>query len=125
MFDIKVGLLKGKAYVTVDPEAKPVQLPPWAVLQNILPKLKEKLHKTKWEQKGSSDHVWRQLSGSTISSYEPRRQDHFASVKIQRISTSTLSRKNTSQLAGKIPIFATLDTKSGYWTKDAAFMLMM
>ena len=48
-FDSQVGLFEGEASLKVSPDAKPVQLPPRAVPQSIMPELKKELDKIQHE----------------------------------------------------------------------------
>ena len=48
-FDGQVGLFEGEVSLKLSPEAKPVQLPPRAILQSIMPQLKKELDKMEQE----------------------------------------------------------------------------
>ena len=62
-FDGQVGLFEGEAHLKVSPEAQPVQLPPRAVPQSVMPALKKELDKS---EKELSDPAQRLQSGCTI-----------------------------------------------------------
>ena len=123
-FDGQVGLFEGEAHLKLSPEAQPVQLPPRAVPQSVMPALKKELDKmeregiirpcpetTEWVhnlvvvvKKNGTLHLC--LDTRSLNRYLTRNVHYTASWEDAQHSFTN----------GQF--FSTLDPKSGYWTKQ-------
>ena len=122
-FDGNVGLFEGEVSLSVKPEAKPIQLPPRAVPQSILPKLKTELDKMEAEgiiRACPETTEWvhnlvlvTKKNGDLRLCLDPRNLNKYL-IRSVHYTASWEDAKHSFQ-NGKF--FSTLDAKSGYWTK--------
>ena len=123
MFDGKVGRFEGEADLKLSKDAVPVQVPPWAVPQSLLPKLKQELDKM--EKEGiiracpeTTDWVHNLVTvikkdGSLRLCLDPRNLNKYLTRSVHY--TASWEDVQHSFRHGKV--FSTLDAKSGYWTQ--------
>ena len=123
MFDGKVGTFEGEVQLKVSPDAKPVQLPPRAVPQSMMSKLKTELDKM--EREGiiracpeSTDWVHNLVlvlkkDDSIRVCLDPRNLNKY----LIRSLHYTASWEDVQHSFKNGLYFSTLDAKSGYWTK--------
>ena len=123
-FDGQVGLFEGEVSLKLSPEAKPVQLPPRAVPQSIMPQLKKELDKM--EQEGiiracSETTEWVhnlvtvvKKDGTLRLCLDPRNLNRYLIRNIHY----TASWEDVQHSFRNGQYFSTLDAKSGYWTKQ-------
>ena len=125
-FDGKVGLFEGEVDLKLSPDAKPVQLPPRAVPQSIMPKLKKELDKM--EQQGiiracpeTTDWVHNLVvvvkkNGDLRLCLDPRNLNKYLIRNVHY----TASWEDAQHSFKDGQFFSKLDAKSGYWTKKLA-----
>ena len=123
MFDGSVGLFDGKVSLKLSSEAKPVQLPPRAIPQSIMPQLKNELDKM--EQEGiirpcpeTTEWVHNLVTvvkknGSLRLCLDPKNLNKYLIRNVHY--TASWEDAQHSFKTGQY--FSTLDAKSGYWTK--------
>ena len=123
-FDGQVGLFEGEVSLKLSPEAKPVQLPPRAVPQSIMPQLKKELDKM--EQEGiiracpeTTEWVHNLVTvvkkdGTLRLCLDPRNLNKYLIRNIHY----TASWEDVQHSFRNGQYFSTLDAKSGYWTKQ-------
>ena len=123
MFDGTVGLFQGETQLKLSPDAKPVQLPPRAVPQSILPKLKMELDKM--EKEGiirpcpeTTDWVHNLVivvkkNGELRLCLDPRNLNKYLIRNVHY----TASWEDVQHSFHNGKYFSTLDAKSGYWTQ--------
>ena len=125
-FDGQVGLLEGEASRKVSPDAKPVQLPPRAVPQSIMPEIKKELDKM--EQGGiirprPETTEWVQNKVTVV------KKDGSLRLCLDPVSLSKYLIRNVHYTASwedalhsfkNGQYFSTLDAKIGYWTKKTS-----
>lgn len=123
MFDGTVGLFEGEVNLKLSPEAQPVQLPPRAVPQSILPQLKKELDQM--EQEGiirpcpeTTEWVHNLVNvvkknGSLRVCLDPRNLNKY----LIRSVHYTASWEDAVHSFRNGQFFSTLDAKSGYWTQ--------
>ena len=121
-FDGQVGLLEGE--VKLSPEAKPVQLPPRAVPQSIIPQLKKELDKM--EQEGiiracPETTQWvhnivtvAKIDGTLCLCLDPKNLNRYLIRNIHY----TASWEDVQHSFRNGQFFSKLDAKRGYWTKQ-------
>ena len=115
--------VEGEASLKVSPDAKPVQLPPRAVPQRIMPELKKELDKM--EQEGiirpcpeTTEWVHNIVTvvkkdGSVRLCLDPRNLSKYLIRNVHY----TASWEDVLHSFKNGQYFSTLDAKSGYWTK--------
>lgn len=123
-FDGKVGLFDGLVSLKVSPEAKPTQLPPRAVPQSLMPRLKEELDKMEAEGiiracPETTDWVHNLVTvvkknGTLRLCLDPRNLNKYLIRNIHY----TASWEDAQHSFRNGLYFSTLDAKSGYWTKQ-------
>ena len=123
MFDGNVGLFQGEVSLKLSPNAKPVQLPPRATPQSIMPKLKKELDKM--EQEGiirpcpeTTEWVHNLVTvvkknGNLRLCLDPRNLNKHLIRNVHY----TASWEDAQHSFRNGQYFSTLDAKSGYWTK--------
>ena len=123
-FDGQVGLFEGEVSLKVSPDAKPIQLPPRAVPQSIMPQLKKELDKM--EQEGiiracpeTTEWVHNLVTvvkkdGTLRLCLDPRNLNKYLIRNIHY----TASWEDVQHSFRNGQYFSTLDAKSGYWTKQ-------
>eukprot|EP00914_Ancora_sagittata_P001774 GHVO01004218.1.p1 GENE.GHVO01004218.1~~GHVO01004218.1.p1 ORF type:complete len:550 (-),score=74.23 GHVO01004218.1:1348-2997(-) len=124
MFDGRVGKFEGEANLCLTPDAKPVQLPPRAVPQSILPKLKKELDKM--EKEGiirpcpeTTEWVHNivtvvKKNGSLRVCLDPRNLNRYLTRNVHY----TASWEDVQHSFRHGTVFSTLDAKSGYWAQQ-------
>ena len=122
-FDGKVGLFDGEVSLKVSPDAQPVQLPPRAVPQSVMSKLKKELDKMEAEGiiracPEATDWVHNIVTvvkkdGSLRLCLDPRNLNKYLVRQIHY----TASWEDAQHSFRNGSYFSTLDAKSGYWTK--------
>ena len=122
-FDGQVGLFEGEVHLKLSLDAKPVQLPPRAVPQSIMPQLKKELDKM--EQEGiirpcpeTTEWVHNLVTvvkkdGSLRLCLHPRNSNKYLIRNVHY----TASWEDAQHSFKNGQYFSTLDAKSGYWTK--------
>ena len=123
-FDGQVGLFQGEVSLKLSPDAKPVQLPPRAIPQSIMPQLKKELDKM--EQEGiiracPETTEWVQnlvtvvkKNGTLRVCLDPRNLNNYLIRNVHY----TASWEDAQHSFRNGQYFSTLDAKSGYWTKQ-------
>lgn len=123
MFDGQVGVFEGEVQLRLSPEAVPVQLPPRAVPQSVMSKLKKELDKM--EKEGiirpcpeTTEWVHNLVivvkkDGSLRLCLDPRNLNKY----LVRSVHYTASWEDVQHSFQNGLYFSTLDAKSGYWTK--------
>ena len=123
-FDGQVGRFEGEVDLKLSPEAKPVQLPPRALPQSILPQLKEELDRM--EKEGiiracpeTTEWVHNLVvvvkkNKSLRLCLDPRNLNKYLIRDIHY----TASWEDAQHSFRNGSYFSTLDAKSGYWTKS-------
>ena len=123
-FDGNVGLFDGLVSLKVSPDARPTQLPPRAVPQSLMPRLKEELDKMEAEGiiracPETTEWVHNLVTvvkknGSLRLCLDPRNLNKYLIRNIHY--TASFEDAQHSFRDGRY--FSTLDAKSGYWTKQ-------
>lgn len=123
-FDGNVGLFQGEVDLKLQDDAQPIQLPPRAVPQSILPKLKSELDQL--EKQGiirpcpeTTEWVHNIVTvvkkdGSLRICLDPRNLNKYLIRNVHH--TASWEDAQHSFQNGKV--FSTLDAKSAYWTKQ-------
>lgn len=123
-FDGQVGLFEGVVTLKLSPDAKPVQLPPRAVPQSIMPQLKKELDKM--EEEGiiracpeTTEWVHNLVTvvkknGTLRICLDPRNLNKYLIRNVHY----TASWEDVQHSFRNGQFFSTLDAKSGYWTKQ-------
>ena len=123
IFDGQVGLFEGEVSLKLSPDAKPVQLPPRAIPQSIMPQLKKELDKM--EQEGiiracpeTTECVHNLVTvvkknGTLRVCLDPRNLNKYLISNVHY----TTSWEDAQHSFRNAQYFSTLDAKSGYWTK--------
>lgn len=123
MFDGQVGLFDGEVELKLSPEAKPVQLPPRAIPQSVLPELKKELDKMEREgiiRTCPETTEWvhnlviaKKKNGALRICLDPRNLNKHLIRSVHH----TASWEDAQHSFRNGVFFSTLDAKSGYWTK--------
>ena len=123
-FDGQVGLFEGEVTLKLTPDAKPVQLPPRAVPQSVMPLLKKELDTMEMEGiirpcPKTTEWVHNLVivvkkDGSLRLCLDPRNVNKH----LIRSVHYTASWEDVMHSLKDGLYFSTLDAKSGYWTKD-------
>ena len=123
MFDGSVGLFEGEESLKVSSDAKPVQLPPRAMPQSILPQLKKELDNMEKEDiirpcPETTEWVHNLVTvvkknGSLRLCLDPKNLNKHLIRNVHY----TASWEDAQHSFRNGQYFSTLDAKSGYWTK--------